>query len=151
MVREVANWLDDACDFCHRARPIVLLFLYITILCLSGYGMYSLRMWWTDDAPAVEFGQGDVTPLAARPGEVLIHRVVTGDCGHLVISEKKSTLPAGFSGRLTIPVQLPQEAIPGSCGFRVHARYFCNPFDWVLQRQVFVSPVIPFEVKGYEQ
>jgi hypothetical protein len=166
MVRQVANWLDEACDFCQRARPVILLFLYIAVLSLSLYGMINLWAWWKDDEPAVAFTQGEAAMPQGRPGDMMIvyqpvtkhrdcegviHRVMTGTCGHIVLSEKHSTLQAGFSGRLTIPFQIPHEAIPGQCGFRVHARYVCNPFDWILQRQVFVSPIIPFQVKGWNR
>jgi len=164
MVTKVTNWLNESCDLCTKVRPIFMLLFYIVVSCFSVYGMYLLQDWWKDNSPAVSFGQGDITPTIVRPGDkMLVHltvnklrncdgevfRVVTGECGHHVLAHVEATLDKGFSGRVTLPFQLPHEAIPGDCGFRVHARYNCNPFDWIMQRQVFVSDLIPFKVVGY--
>jgi hypothetical protein len=166
MVTKVTDWLSETCDLCSRVRPVIALFLYVVVLGFSFYGMYLLQAWWKDSRPAVSFGQGEITPAIVRPGDKMlvhltvnklrscdgeVHRVVTGECGHHVLSRVETTLSEGFSGRITLPFQLPHEAIPGRCGFRVYARYSCNPFDWVLQRQVFESDLIPFQVVGYEQ
>lgn len=166
MVIEVRDWLYTTCAFCTRVRPAILTALYFMILCLSLYGMILIVQWWDDKEPAIEFTPGEASNETAHPGEVVvfyqpvkklrdcegvIHRIVTGACGHFVVSEKHSTLKQGFEGRLTIPIQIPDEVIPGDCGFRVHARYVCNPFDLMLHRQVFESPVIPFTVTGYNQ
>lgn len=164
-IKELTNWWNTTCDFCTKTRPVVMFAFYTIGLLLASYGAYQLYFWWSDDQPAVEFSQGIITPKEARPGELLIvhqpvkklrdckgevHRVITGDCGHLVVWNGHTSLKAGFNGRLTIPFQVPQEAIPGDCGFRVYARYWCNPFDVFLNRQVWESPLIPFEVKAYD-
>lgn len=166
MVTKVVDWFSETCDLCSKMRPIVALLLYMIVIGFSFYGMYLLRAWWKDSAPAVVFNGGEITPKVVRPGDkMLVHlnisklrscngevfRVVTGECGHHVLSKVETTLVQGFSGRVTLPFQLPHEAIPGACGFKVYARYTCNPFDWVLQRQVFESDLIPFTVVGYDQ
>lgn len=166
MVIEVRGWLYTTCAFCHQVRPLILTMLYLMILGLSGYGMTLLFYWWTDKLPAVEFRQGESSHSVVNPGDIIvfhqpvkklrdcegvIHRVVTGACGHFVVSEKHSVLKSGFDGRLTIPIQVPEEVIPGECGFRIHARYVCNPFDIMLQRQIHESPVIKFRVKAYNE
>ena len=154
----------DACRFCQQARWLLIAVLTIIFVFWGVWGWREVASWYEDTAPAISFGMGEAAQAKAYPSETIvfyqpvhkrrncpgtIYRVVTGDCGHIVVSDKPSTLQAGFEGRLTIPVQVPYEAIPGKCGFQVNARYICNPFDYVLQRQVFTSPVIPFQVREW--
>lgn len=156
----------DACRVCHAARWLILAILMTLFLAWGAWGWREIARWYEDDAPVMSFGPGEAAQPAGYPSEVIvfyqtvkklrdcegtIQRVMTGDCGHIVVSESHSTLKAGFEGRLTLPIQIPYEAIPGPCGFQVHARYTCNPFDSLLQRQVFVSPVIPFQVREFDQ
>lgn len=158
---------NNACKYCQQARWLILAFFTCTFILWGLWGWREIITWYEDVSPVMEFGQGEAVQLDARPGEVIIfyqsikkfrncegiiQRVMTGPCGHIVISESHSTLPAGFEGRITIPVQIPQEAIPGNCGFQVQARYACNPVDQILQRrQLFISPIIAFTVREYDQ
>lgn len=136
------------------------------VLILSLYGFYTLYDWWQDTSPVVAYGAGEITPLEPHPGDKMlayldvqklrdcdgeVRRVVTGDCGHHVLSEVRSSLVQGFNGRLAYPFQLPIEAIPGQCMFKLYARYWCNPFDLIMNRQVYQSPGIPFRVKGWKE
>jgi len=159
------NLWEDTCQFCQQAKWLIVSILTLVFVAWGVWGWREVSIWYEDTAPAVEFSQGTVADNdLAYPSEVIvfyqpvkklrncdgmIHRVVTGQCGYFVISDKHSTLEAGFEGRLTIPVQVPYEAIPGQCVFQIHARYYCNPFDFLLQRQVFVSPAIPFTVRSW--
>lgn len=164
MVTKVVNWYADACDFCRETRPIVAIILYITIIVFSIYGMYLLHFWWSDDSPVVEFGKGVIVPEVVHRGETALvyidvkklrdcygetERILTGACGYHVLLQRPSVLKKDFEGRLTLSIQIPHEVIPGMCFFKVYARYTCNPFDWIFQRQVFESPEIPFTVKDY--
>lgn len=166
MVTKVTDWFSEISNLCIKMRPIVVLFLYLVILGFSFYGIYLLQTWWKDDAPAVVFNGGNITPTKVRPGDkMLVHlnvkklrscdgevfRILTGECGHHILSKVETTLVKGFSGRVTLPFQLPYEAIPGHCGFKVYVKYYCNPFDLMLHRQIFESDLIPFEVVDYTQ
>lgn len=156
----------DACRWCQQARWLIIAILTLLFVAWGMWGWSEVMRWYDDNAPAVIFGQGEASETAAYPSQVIIvyqpvtklrdcegviQRIVTGQCGHVVVHEQPSSLVAGFSGRITIPVQVPYEAIPGQCGFQVHARYYCNPFDWLLQRQTFVSPLVPFTVREWGQ
>ena len=160
------SFWGDACRFCQQARWLIILVATLLFMAWGVWGWKEIMNWYDDTLPAVEFGQGEVSQSTAHPSEVIIvyqpvtklrdcegviQRIITGSCGHFVVHEQPSSLPEGFSGRVTIPVQVPHEAIPGECGFQAHARYYCNPFDWFLQRQTFTSPIIPFTVRDYDQ
>lgn len=162
----VMSLWGDAGRFCQQARWLIVSILTLVFVLWGMWGWREVASWYEDDAPVMAFGQGEAAQSIGYPSEVIvfyqpirkfrdcegeIQRVVTGACGHIVVSETHSTLKAGFEGRLTLPIQIPYEAIPGPCGFQVHARYNCNPFDRLLQRQVFVSPIIPFTVREYDQ
>lgn len=166
MVTEVKTWWLKTCQFCQVVRTVSRMLLWVFVVGLSVYGSYQLIDWWRDGSPAVKYGTGDITPTEVRPGERLvahlnikklrncdgeIRRIVTGECGHHVLSVVRSSLTEGFNGQLTYPIQVPFEAIPGQCEFRIYARYWCNPFDLILNRQVFMSPGIPFRVKGWTE
>lgn len=166
MVTKMKAWWFHTCLFCQVIHRVMSIVFSVVVIGLSLYGSYQLVDWWRDGSPVIEFGAGDITPSEARPGERLvahlnikklrncdgeIRRIVTGDCGHHVIAGVKSSLEEGFNGQLTYPFQLPFEAIPGHCEFRIYAQYWCNPFDLILHRQVFVSRGIPFKVKGWTE
>jgi len=164
MVAKMMNWWLHTCAFCQIMHRVMSALFSLFVIGLSVYGSYQIIDWWRDDSPAVEFGLGDITPTEVHPGERMIahlnitklrdcdgeiRRVVSGECGYHVISEVKSSLVHGFNGQLTYALQLPFEVIPGQCAFHIYARYWCNPFDLILNRQVFESPGIPFRVKGW--
>lgn len=166
MVRQMSDWINNACVLCYRVRPIILTLLGSIILTFSAYGMFLLYSWWYDTGAVLEFKGGEASKDSAYPNEVMVfhlnvHKlrncegrvrlVMTGECGHHVIQERTGVMTAGFDGRLTLIGQVPHTAIPGQCGFKVHIRYVCNPFDWLLSRQVYESPLIPFRVKDWRE
>ena len=160
------NFWSHACQYCQQARWLIVAVLTMAFLAWGFWGWREIAAWHEDNAPVMSFGQGTASDTIVRPNDVIIiyqpikklrdcegviQRIMTGECGRIVVSETRSTVIAGFEGRITIPFQIPHEAIPGPCGFQVRAKYNCNPFDQLLQRQVFVSPIIPFTVKEYGQ
>lgn len=166
MVVKMTHWWLHTCQICQVIRRLMGLVFSLFVIGLSMYGTYQLYDWWNDNSPTIVFHGGEIIPTEAHPGERLIahlnvqklrncdgeiRRIVAGECGYHVVSEVKSTLVQGFNGQLTYAFQLPFEAIPGQCSFRVYARYWCNPFDLILNRQVFESPAIPFTVKGWKE
>ena len=74
------------------------------------------------------------------------HAKFTGECGKFVLWEGPSTLNKGFDGKIIYPIHIPEEALPGTCEFRIHSRYFCNPIDWFSTDQSFDSDPIDFKV-----
>jgi len=156
----------DACRWCQQARWLIALVFTLVFVLWGTWGWREIARWYEDIAPVMSFGPGEAVQTHGYPSEVMVfyqsvkkfrdcegeaRYIVTGDCGHIVVRTQPATLKAGFEGRLTIPIQIPYEAIPGPCGFQIQTRYSCNPFDRILQRQVFVSPVIPFTVWEYDQ
>ena len=156
----------QVCRFCEKLRPVLMALVYATILFFAGYGMWLMFAWWHDTAPAVHFMPGEISPTSGRPGDKLIAhlpihklrdcpgdviRTIIGECGYHVVSSGPTALNKGFEGRLTYALRIPYEAIPGECGFRVQARYVCNPFDLLWHRQVHQSPIIPFKVLNYDE
>lgn len=156
----------DACRWCQQARWLIALILTLVFVLWGTWGWREIARWYEDTAPVMSFGPGEAVQTHGYPSEVMVfyqsvkkfrdcegeaRYIVNGDCGHIVVRTQPATLKAGFEGRLTIPIQIPYEAIPGPCGFQIHTTYNCNPFDRILQRQVFSSPVIPFTVREYDQ
>lgn len=162
----VMSLWGDACRFCQQARWLIVSILTLVFVLWGIWGWREVANWYEDNSPVMAFGNGEAAQSHAYPSEVIVfyqnvkkfrscegeaHYVVTGQCGHIVVRTQPATLSAGFEGRLTLPIQIPYEAIPGPCGFQIHVQYQCNPFDWILQRQVFESKVIPFTVREYDQ
>lgn len=154
--------LDNACAFCIRIRPILSAALTAMILLLSAYFFYSCYLWVNDNQPVLEFGIGRANKLSAAPGEDLIifqpvkklrdcdgqiRRYLTGQCGHHVLWAGSSSLKKGYAGELIYPIHIPIDALPGSCKFRVNARFACNPIDFFSERQVFESWPVDFTVR----
>lgn len=154
-------WWDRQCGFCiHLAALFGLLCLFSVPWCIwLWYG------WLHDTDPVVVYGVGAATPETVRHGDMLtvtlpvrklrdcdgvIRRVVTGDCGHYVVWEGSSSLVKDFDGRLVLPVRIPFELLPGHCAFKVHSRYYCNPLDRFLERQVYESPSVEFTVRSID-
>ena len=160
MASVVTAWLS-ACAFCKKVFPVLWGTLRLAVFALSMTGIYLIGTWIADTAPSIAYGLGTAIPHEVRPGGLItfylpikkgrdcdgvVHRYLTGQCGKFVLWEGPSTLPAGFDGRVVYPVRVPEEAIPGTCEFRVYARYFCNPVDWVMRDQAFASDPIDFTV-----
>lgn len=156
----------NACRRCQQARWLIALVFTLVFVLWGTWGWQEIAHWYEDTAPVMSFGSGESVQTHGYPSEVMVfyqsvkkyrdcegeaRYIVTGACGYIVVRSQPATLKAGFEGRLTIPIQIPYEAIPGPCGFQIQTRYSCNPFDRILQRQVFVSPVIPFTVREYDQ
>lgn len=156
----------DACRWCQQARWLIVSILTLIFVAWGVWGWREVASWYEDTAPVMAFGPGEAVQTHGYPSEVMVfyqsvkkfrdcdgeaRYVVTGHCGHIVVRTQPATLKAGFEGRLTIPIQIPYEVIPGPCGFQIHASYSCNPFDRILQRQVFISQPIPFVVREYDQ
>ena len=151
-------WWKNRCGVCaHVAALFGLMCLFSVPWCV-----WLWYMWFNDHAPVVHYGQGTSVPEVVRHGDTLtvfqpvkklrecdgvIRRVITGDCGHYVVWEGSSSVLKDFDGRLVLPVRIPFELLPGQCQFKVHARYFCNPLDRFLERQVYESPSVKFIVK----
>jgi hypothetical protein len=153
------------CTWCEELRPLAQFGMGLIAVGLFLYGVYTLRLWWTDTAPVIEYFGGEITPLVARPDEFMIvylnirklrdcpgvvQRRLTGDCGEHRLSETATYLHAGFSGRITLPFQVPPQAIPGQCAFQVHTWFICNPFDFMRDRH-YASPSIAFRVLRYDE
>jgi len=154
-------WWERRCGLCtHLAALFGLFCLFSVPWCIwLWYG------WMNDTAPVVEYGPGSVDQAHVRHGDTLtvfqpvkklrecdgvIRRVIAGACGHYVVWEGPSSLVKDFAGRLVLPVRIPFELIPGQCSFKIYARYYCNPLDRFLERQVYESPAVEFMVKGIE-
>jgi hypothetical protein len=165
MVPSVKKWWIETCRFCRIIDRILCVSLRVLIVLLSLYGGYLIVAWWQDVSPVVEFYSGDVSSSTVRPNEILIfyqpfkknrncwgtvRRVLIGECGFFIISESPSWIHAPWEGRLTYPVQIPSEAIPGECGFQIFARFVCNPLDFIEPRLVASAP-IRFRVLRYDQ
>jgi hypothetical protein len=166
MVSPLKHWWTETCRFCQWIDHIVGFSLRLLVLGLSIYGGYLLLYWIQDTSPVVIFEMGEVSPATGRPGDTLVfyqpirkthtcwgvvRRIMVGDCGLFIISESSTWLPAPWHGRLTYAVKIPQEAIPGPCGFQVIARFVCNPFDFVGQQRLVASTPIQFQVLRYDQ
>lgn len=157
-IKKICKWFEEF-------KPLVQFGMIIVAVILFSYGVYTLRSWWIDRSPVVEFFGGEISATAARHHELLIaylyvrkildcpgvtQRRLTGECGELVLSETETYLPPGFTGRVTLPFQVPPEAIPGQCAFMVHTWFICNPFDLVRGRHYFSQP-ISFKVLRYDE
>lgn len=153
------------CVWCEELRPLAQFGMGIVAVILFSYGVYTLRSWWTDTQPVVEFLGGEISATTARPDDLLIvylhvrklrdcpgisQRRLTGDCGEHLLSEAATFRPAGYVGRMTIPFQVPNEVIPGQCAFIAHAWFICNPFDFIRDRH-YASPPIAFRVARYDE
>ena len=157
--------LEKACKWCDHMRPLALFGMSLVSLALFLYGAHTLRSWYLDTDPVAEFLGGEISATLARPDDLLIvylhvkkfrecagvsQRRLTGECGEHVLSEAATYRPAGFSGRITLPFQVPNEVIPGHCAFQVHAWFICNPFDFLRDRH-YASPPIAFRVLRYDE
>lgn len=160
------KWWTETCRFCRvidRALSVLAKALFILFALTGGYIVMD---WITDDDSIVRFKMGEVSPSTGRPGDVLVfyqplykdrncwgvvRRILIGQCGLFIISESPTWIPAPWAGRLTYAVQIPQEAIPGPCGFQVIGRFFCNPLDFVGQPRRVASAPIQFQVLRYDQ
>lgn len=158
-------WWRSACFACRMVRHTTVVVFQCVLFCLSVFGAVNVYQWLTDESPALELGEGSASMIEAYPGDSIVFyqrvkklrdcpgrivQVLSGDCGYHVIHDDPATLVAGFEGRFNHVVRIPFEANAGQCSFRVKARYNCNPFDFVLQRQIFESAPIPFIVKSFD-
>jgi len=157
--------VNKVCSWCERLRPLAQFVLGLFALTLSLYGIYTIFLWYSDINPVMQYLGGDITPKVARPDEFMIayldikklrdcpgtvQRRLTGECGEHKLSATPSYLAAGFSGRITLPFQVPQHAIPGACAFQAHSWFVCNPFD-LWNKRHYVSAPIPFKVLRYDE
>lgn len=157
--------IKKICRWCEELRPLVSFGMSVVAVILFAYGVYTLRSWWIDRNPVVEFFGGEISESVVRPNDLLViylnirklrdcpgvsQRRLTGECGEHILSETATYLSAGFVGRVTLPFQVPSEAIPGQCAFIVHTWYVCNPFDLIRDRH-YVSTPIPFKILRYNE
>lgn len=159
----IQHWmvLQKSCGFCLSVFRLSMAILVVAAI-------PSLFFWWVwthDDAPVVKMepGYADKTEVAygemitfRQPVEKLrqcdgeVQRVISGDCGRLVVWAGKTSVVKSYSGEMVFPIRIPFDLKPGACSFRVHVRYFCNPLDHWLGRHVYESPGIPFVVKAHQ-
>lgn len=157
--------IKKMCHWCEELRPLATFVLSIIALSFFMYGVFTLWIWYKDTQPVVEFSSGEISAKVARPDDLLIvylnvikykdcpgisQRRLTGDCGEHVLSEAATYRPAGFSGRIMLTFQVPQEVIPGNCAFQTHAWFVCNPFDFIRDRHYSSQP-ISFKVLKYDE
>lgn len=162
---QIRIWWTTICKFCRVIDQLTWVGLRILVLFLSLFGVYSVLYWIYDVNPVVVFGKGEVTPSKGRPTEKLVFylsfkknrncwgyvkRFLVGDCGMFLLSESSAWITAPWEGRLTYHVQIPQEAIPGPCGFQIRVRFVCHPLD-LFSNRLMVSTPIPFQVLRYDQ
>lgn len=130
-----------------------------TILAMYGLG---LMVWWSvDSSPVISFQPGIIAPARILPGEIAtiyqpitkqrdcygrVYRYLIGDCGLHPLMESEAVLSEGFNGSVNISFEVPLDAGLGNCEFRARHRYWCNPFDGLLNRQTFDMPPIIFEI-----
>ena len=154
-------WWKTACSLCRKFRSITLLVTKMILFSFSLIGFYFIFTWISDTEPTISYGQGYSTIKEVKPGgsmtfyqplkklrncDGIVQRYITGECGKFVLWEGPSTLNKGFDGKIIYPIHIPEEALPGTCEFRIHSRYFCNPIDWFSTDQSFDSDPIDFKV-----
>jgi hypothetical protein len=154
-----------ACKWCEELRPLATFGISLFCIALFAYGLYTLRLWWTDNAPVVEFFGGEISAPTTRPEDMVVvylhvrkfrdcpgfsQRRLTGDCGEHLLSEAATYRPGGFVGRVTLPFQVPHEVIPGDCAFQTHVWFVCNPIDLWRERH-YASAPIPFKVLRHDE
>lgn len=133
---------------------MVLLILFV--LCI-----YFWSTWFNDNARVLEYAQGTISSPVVRPFESVVvyqpyqkfrecpgyvTRYYNGECGTLVISQGKTHAKAGTKGQLIYKLSIPDELLSGQCSWNVQVQYYCNPLDYMINRQVYNSPPIEFRV-----
>jgi len=157
--------IKKVCQWCEEFRPLAIFGVSLFCIAIFSYGVYTIRSWWVDKSPVVEFFGGEVSAAVVRPSDMLIvylnvrklrdcpgvvQRRLTGECGEHLLSEATTYLSSGFAGRVTLPFQVPVEAIPGQCAFTVHTWFICNPFDLIRDRHYASTPIF-FKVLRYDE
>lgn len=153
--------IESSCQYCWVIAKVLGLTSNIVLLCLFSLCIYFWSTWFNDDAPVLEYQQGTISSDVVKPFEsVVIYqpykkfrecpgtvtRYFNGECGTLVISQGKTHAKAGTHGNLIYKLSVPDELLSGQCSWNVQVQYFCNPLDYIINRQLYNSPPIKFKV-----